>query len=91
MDLKFLLRIGYNPWSAPLIIDEIDTSHMLQRIERNTNSRGLEAMCTRLGITGKNYHNGGNDAVYTLQAMIAMAIKWTVDGSDRKEDSSTLG
>ncbi|KAI1369210.1 hypothetical protein F5Y08DRAFT_352955 [Xylaria arbuscula] len=91
MDLKFLLRIGYNPWSVPSIIDEIDTSHMLQRIERATNSRGLEAMCATVGIDGKNYHNGGNDAVYTLQAMIAMAVKWTVGGFDEEEDLFTPG
>ncbi|KAI0528069.1 hypothetical protein F5B22DRAFT_17987 [Xylaria bambusicola] len=90
-DLKFLLKIGYNPWSEPLIVDEVDTRDLFQRIKRSTDVRGLETMCTELGIFGKNYHNGGNDAVYTLQAMIAMAIKRTVEGSGRKEVSSTPG
>ncbi|KAK5636688.1 hypothetical protein RRF57_012400 [Xylaria bambusicola] len=90
-DLKFLLKIGYNPWSEPLIIDEVDTRDLFQRIRRSTDIRGLETMCTELGIFGKNYHNGGNDAVYTLQAMIAMAIKRTVEGSGRKEGSFTPG
>ena len=31
-------------------------------------------MCSELDIPGHNFHNAGNDAVYTLRAMIAMAI-----------------
>ncbi|KAI0429698.1 hypothetical protein F5Y09DRAFT_356807 [Xylaria sp. FL1042] len=90
-DLKYLTRIGYNPWSSPLIVDEIDTKNMFQRIKRSPDGRSLAIICTELGIPGNNYHNAGNDAVYTLRAMIAMAIKRTVEGSDRKEDSFTPG
>ncbi|KAJ2988080.1 hypothetical protein NUW58_g4161 [Xylaria curta] len=89
-DLKYLQQIGYNPWCVPQIVDEVDTMAMFQRIERNPNNRGLGSMCAELGILGYNYHNAGNDAVYTLQAMISIAIKRTVEGSDRK-DSFTPG
>ncbi|KAI3336696.1 hypothetical protein HD806DRAFT_14873 [Xylariaceae sp. AK1471] len=90
-DLKYLMKIGYNPWRVPQIVDEVDTKYMFQRMERDPNGRGLAMICHELGIPGHNYHNAGNDAVYTLQAMIAMAIKRTVEGSDRKEDSFTPG
>ncbi|KAI1313652.1 hypothetical protein F5Y03DRAFT_389951 [Xylaria venustula] len=90
-DLKYLMRINYNAWSASLIVDEIDTQQMFRRIERNPNARGLATMCAELGIPGNNFHNGGNDAVYTLRAMITMAIKQKVEGSDRDEQSFTPG
>ncbi|KAI1154225.1 hypothetical protein F4825DRAFT_448706 [Nemania diffusa] len=88
-DLKYLMGIGYNYWLVPQIVDEIDTKDMFQRVERSPNGRGLSTICNELGIFGRNYHNAGNDAVYTLQAMIAMAVKRTVEGSDRNEESFT--
>ncbi|KAI1126672.1 hypothetical protein F5Y10DRAFT_293468 [Nemania abortiva] len=90
-DLEYLKWIGYNYWRVPQIVDEVDTRGMFQRLERSSNGRGLATICGELGILGHNYHNAGNDAVYTLQAMIAMAIKRTVEGSDRKEGSFTPG
>ncbi|KAI0118780.1 hypothetical protein GGR51DRAFT_570557 [Nemania sp. FL0031] len=90
-DLDYLRRIGYEYRHIPQIIDEVDTKDMLQRLERSSDARNLATTCAKLGIFGHNYHNAGNDAVYTLQAMIAMAIKRTVEGSGRNEDSFTPG
>ncbi|KAI3344110.1 hypothetical protein F4824DRAFT_507909 [Ustulina deusta] len=90
-DLKYLMRIDYNPWCVSQIVDEVDTKGMFQRMERNPNGRSLAMMCGELGIPGDNYHNAGNDAVYTLRAMISMAIKRTVEGSDRNDESFTPG
>lgn len=90
-DLDYLTMIGYKHWDVPQIVDEVDTRDMFQRLERNLDGRGLSTMCHNLDIYGHDYHNAGNDAVYTLQAMIAMAIKRTVEGSDRGEDSFTPG
>lgn len=88
-DLNYLLKIGYNPWRVQHIVDEVDTKTLFQRIERSPNGRGLALMCDRLGIPGYHYHNAGNDAVHTLRAMITMAIKRTVEDSDRKEEIYT--
>ncbi|KAI8634733.1 hypothetical protein F5Y19DRAFT_122599 [Xylariaceae sp. FL1651] len=90
-DLNYLLKVGYNPWCVSQIVDEIDTKAVFQRMERNPNGRSLQVICGDLGVPGYNYHNAGNDAVYTLRAMIAMAVKRTVDGSDRELDSFTPG
>ncbi|CAJ2510002.1 Uu.00g059020.m01.CDS01 [Anthostomella pinea] len=86
-DLKYLQKVGYNPWRVQHISDEVDTKSMFQRMERNPNGRGLETVCAEMGLSGRNYHNGGNDAVYTLRAMITMTVKRMVDGSDRKVDA----
>ncbi|KAI0191506.1 hypothetical protein EV127DRAFT_480447 [Xylaria flabelliformis] len=88
-DLNYLLRIGYNPWRVSHIVDEVDTKTLFQRIQRSPNGRGLATMCAELGIPGCHYHNGGNDAVYTLRAMITIAIKRTVEGLEGKEEIST--
>ncbi|KAI0542260.1 hypothetical protein GGR58DRAFT_526336 [Xylaria digitata] len=90
-DLKYLTMIGYNPWGIPQIVDEVDTKDMFRRMERGLHGRSLAMICTELGIPGRNYHNAGNDAVYTLRAMITMAVKRTVKGSDRNEESFTPG
>ncbi|KAI1742216.1 hypothetical protein F4680DRAFT_413248 [Xylaria scruposa] len=88
-DLNYLLRIGYNPWRVPQIVDEVDTKTMFQRIQRSPNGRGLATVCAELGIPGFHYHNAGNDAVYTLRAMLAIAIKRTVEALEGKEEVST--
>ncbi|KAI0456116.1 hypothetical protein F5B21DRAFT_468756 [Xylaria acuta] len=88
-DLNYLLKIGYNPWCVPQIVDEVDTKTTFQRIQRSPNGRGLAMVCAELGIPGYHYHNAGNDAVHTLRAMITMAIKRTVEGLDGKEEIST--
>ncbi|KAF2972099.1 hypothetical protein GQX73_g1479 [Xylaria multiplex] len=90
-DLKYLTMIGYNSWGVPQIVDEVDTKDMFRRMERGLNGRGLAQICAELGILGRNYHNAGNDAVYTLRAMITMAVKRTMEGSDRNEESFTPG
>ncbi|KAI0552959.1 hypothetical protein F4679DRAFT_533085 [Xylaria curta] len=88
-DLNYLLRIGYNPWRVPQIVDEVDTKTMFQRIQRSPDGRGLATVCAQLGIPGFHYHNAGNDAVYTLRATIAIAIKRTVEALEGKEEVST--
>ncbi|KAI1170734.1 hypothetical protein F4777DRAFT_591732 [Nemania sp. FL0916] len=90
-DLNSLKLMGYNVWNVPQIVDEVDTKSMFQRMTRNKNGRGLEKVCADLGIFGQDWHNGGNDAVYTLRAMIAMAVKRTVEGSDRDKNPSAPG
>lgn len=48
---------------------------MWRYLKREANPRNLGSILAELGITGWNLHNAGNDAVYTLQAMVAIAIK----------------
>jgi hypothetical protein len=52
-----------------------DTAFMWRYLKREGNPRNLGSILAELGIIGWNLHNAGNDAVYTLQAMIAIVIK----------------
>ncbi|KAI0143541.1 hypothetical protein GGR57DRAFT_518358 [Xylariaceae sp. FL1272] len=88
-DIKYLGKVGYDlHGESCLVIDEIDTKSMSQRLQRYPNGRSLDTVCGELEIPGYNYHNAGNDAVYTLRAMISMAIRRTVKGTDKKEDAA---
>ncbi|XXG96625.1 ATP-dependent DNA helicase yku80 [Hypoxylon texense] len=73
-DLKYMTKVGYNIWRVPQFSDEVDTKSMFQVYEKSPNGRGLQAVCSDLGIPGHHFHNAGNDATYTLRAMIAMAV-----------------
>ncbi|KAI0128856.1 hypothetical protein BJ170DRAFT_732548 [Xylariales sp. AK1849] len=80
VDLKYLKKVGYNLWRLPQFMDEIDTKAMFQRVQFGLHGRSLQYVCNELGMPGHDYHNAGNDAVYTLRAMIAMAVKKKVGG-----------
>ncbi|KAI0098971.1 hypothetical protein F4776DRAFT_658389 [Hypoxylon sp. NC0597] len=85
-DLNYLQKVGFNVWRVPHFVDEIDTKSMFQRLQKSSNGRGLATVCDELGIPGQNFHNAGNDATYTLRAMIVMAVKQMVKSPERQEN-----
>ncbi|KAI1762489.1 hypothetical protein GGR53DRAFT_468238 [Hypoxylon sp. FL1150] len=85
-DLKYLKKVGYNIWRAPHFSDEVDTQSMFQRYEKSMNGRGLQGVCQDLHIPGHHFHNAGNDATYTLRAMIAMAVNYASQSFVRRND-----
>jgi hypothetical protein len=64
----------------------VDTSNMWQALKRDANPRNLGSVLAELDIVGWNLHNAGNDAVYTLQAMIGISVKQLYEREKRKED-----
>lgn len=52
---------------------------MWRYVKRDVNPRNLGSILAELDITGWNLHNAGNDAAYTLQAMVKIAIKHLQD------------
>jgi len=74
-DISFLQTIGYDVHNLSNLLETADTAFMWRYLKRESNPRNLGSILAELGIIGWNLHNAGNDAVYTLQAMIAIAIK----------------
>lgn len=74
-DVRYLQKIGYDVHNLSNLKDSIDTSFMYRALRRESNPRSLGGVLSDLGLTGWWLHNAGNDAVYTLQAMIAIALK----------------
>ena len=58
---------------------------MWQSLKRDTNPRNLGSVLAELDIVGWNLHNAGNDAVYTLQAMLGISIKQLYEREKQKE------
>lgn len=52
---------------------------MYRAFRREPNNSGLGKVLADLDIAGWDLHNAGNDAVYTLQAMVAIAVKSLVE------------
>ena len=59
----------------PTFLESLDTSILFRVLKRETQASGLSKVLLDLGITGWNLHNAGNDARYTMEAMIAIALR----------------
>ena len=84
-DVEYMRKIGYNVQNLASLIDHVDTKHMWQYVTRDLSPRRLVAILAELKLVGWYPHNAGNDAVYTLHAMLGTAIKHLRDRSNRGE------
>lgn len=68
-----------HPWSVPGMIRCLDTKDMHQAWREETQGRSLVFVLQDLDIPSKNLHNAGNDAAYTLRAMLGLAVRAKTD------------
>ncbi|KAI9790747.1 MAG: hypothetical protein M1816_004889 [Peltula sp. TS41687] len=74
-DLTYLSKLGFDPRTVPGFLEVVDTGSLWRAFKREPVHRTLEITLYQLGLTGWHLHNAGNDAAYTLQAMIALAVR----------------
>ena len=74
-DVKYLEGVGYGVYDNPNLLEIVDTKHMKQSALRSNQATRLESILFQLGFPYGNLHNAGNDAVYTLRAMIGLAVE----------------
>ncbi|KAK6000454.1 hypothetical protein QM012_003700 [Aureobasidium pullulans] len=74
-DIAYLHKLGYNPNNLANLIGTQDTAAMWRAITKEQSARGLAHIMYALELESWNTHNAGNDAVYTMHAMIGMCIK----------------
>lgn len=84
-DIAYLRKVGYDVYNLSNLMEEVDTATMWRYLTRDTNPRALGHILAELGIIAWNLHNAGNDAAYTLQAMIGIGIKAIVDKQKGRE------
>ena len=74
-DIDYLARLNFNPSYHAKIVDKLDT----QRLGVSTKKApvGLAKLLHALDIEAHNLHNAGNDAAYTLQALLKIVISET--------------
>ncbi|TPX19730.1 hypothetical protein DIZ76_017522 [Coccidioides immitis] len=75
----------------PLFLDSLDTGLLFRILKRDMQPRALGKVLQDLDITAWNLHNAGNDAHYTMQALIGIAVKSRLEQdefySEDEEDS----
>ncbi|KAF2091777.1 hypothetical protein K490DRAFT_33126 [Saccharata proteae CBS 121410] len=73
-DINYLQTLGYNPLNLSNLLEILDTALIHRSWKHDTNSRSLGQCLYDLDLVGWNLHNAGNDAVYTMQVLIAISV-----------------
>jgi len=74
-DIKYLESIKYEVAEAKNVLEIVDTRDMYQHAVKANNPASLERVLAELNIQSRFLHNAGNDAVYTMQALIGLAFQ----------------
>lgn len=86
-DINYLRQIGVNVTNIGGIIDTVDTAEMYRVKNKDPNARSLGSILYEFDFTGWNLHNAGNDAVYTMWAMLAICVK---NASERESEKAAV-
>lgn len=77
-DIAYLEQLGYNPLDRsklPNLVEILDTASLYRAWKREANPRALGAVMYAFDVPAWNLHNAGNDARYTLQALLAICVR----------------
>ncbi|BCR93597.1 uncharacterized protein AKAW2_10643S [Aspergillus luchuensis] len=67
-DVKYLKQVGVDVGGFR---DQIDTAQMFRKLRKEDSVRSLGGVLAKLDIRGWYLHNAGNDARYTMEALVA--------------------
>lgn len=73
-DIALLYSIDVDIYELPGLLEIVDNQRMQQHNSRYLDPQKLSIILSSLDISHCYLHNGGNDAVYTLQSMLALAV-----------------
>ncbi|KAF4121183.1 good for full dbp5 protein 2 [Geosmithia morbida] len=74
-DIQYLESIGIAILEVKGMSLVVDSQSTHQAWKKSSNGRSLSAVLADLAIESKNLHNAGNDAVFTMRALIGVAIE----------------
>lgn len=74
-DIQYLRSIGYDVGNLSNLLESIDTVDLFRAMKHGQNASSLGSVLLDLGLVGWNLHNAGNDAGYTLEALIGISFK----------------
>lgn len=83
-DVDYLKRAGLEILKIGGLIEVLDTSMIHRALIHENNPTSLSGVLGICNIAGWNLHNAGNDAGYTLQALLAMAVDHLANPEHRK-------
>lgn len=78
-DIKYLKDMGVSMFNRPsstetVFLDTVDTAEVFRVSRGELSARSLGNILSSFGITGWYLHNAGNDARYTMEAMVALVL-----------------
>lgn len=73
-DIALLYSMDVDVYELPGLLEIVDNQRMQQHNSRYLDPQRLSIVLSSLDIPHCYLHNGGNDAVYTLQSMLALAV-----------------
>lgn len=74
-DINYLSSIGFEVLALQGLVEQLDTKEMHQAWRASDQGKSLHHVLNDLLIQSKHLHNAGNDAVFTLRALIGVAIE----------------
>ncbi|KAL8881635.1 MAG: hypothetical protein Q9192_007756 [Flavoplaca navasiana] len=74
MDIDYLRKLGYDVANLSNLIEALDTADLYRAWKHEQNPSKLGTILMEMEMIGWNLHNAGNDAAYTLQALIGIVI-----------------
>jgi len=84
-DINYLKKIGYDVYNLSNLLECVDTANIWKYMTRDNNPRKLAMILAELRLIGWNLHNAGNDAVYTLWALIGISVKHLKEHAERNK------
>ncbi|KAI4944280.1 hypothetical protein J4E91_008837 [Alternaria rosae] len=86
-DVRYLQQLGYDPMKVENILEAMDTATMYKVWRREQQPTSLGRIMNAFDVAAWHLHNAGNDAVYTVWAMLAICVKEaTLRGSPELDD-----
>lgn len=74
-DVRYLQSLGFDPLALPNLLETQDTATMYRVWRRDPQPTSLGRILYDFDIPGFNLHNAGNDAVFTVQAMLGVCVR----------------
>ena len=74
IDIRYLQKLGYDPSHLSNLLEVVDTATLDKVWKKQNQQRSLGSILYDLNMVSWHLHNAGNDAVYTLWAMMGVAI-----------------
>lgn len=73
-DIGYLRKIGYDVGNLGSLIQIVDTAQLWRAYAQTPDQPALAKICAAMDIETWSLHNAGNDAMYTLQAMLGICV-----------------
>lgn len=74
-DVQYCHRLGFSVLGRGNMLSIMDTRAMYQAYTRDHSPRGLGSIMADFDFSAWHLHNAGNDAVYTMWAMLAISVQ----------------